>query len=172
MKRREVDFAEVIAELYYQTNVHAGGIGVLLTSMGKDGVPNVMTIGWGLYGWFYHGRPVVAVAVRPACHTFKLLDEVGAFVLAVPTDALADAAALCGKESGRDMDKFNQAALTPVASLHVAAPSIAQCPINIECRIYHKRRPPHFILAPQHREQPLEKQRTIYFAEVLATQCL
>jgi len=169
MKRREVEFGEVIGELYRQTNVHASGIGVLLTSIGADGGANVMTIGWGLYGWFYHRRAVVAVAVRPACHTFKLLDEVGEFVLGVPTETLAEAVAFCGKESGRDCDKFKEAGLTAVASAHVAAPSIAQCPINIECRIYHKERPPHFILTPEHREQPVEKQHTIYFAEVVGT---
>ena len=167
MARREVDFGTVIGELYGQTNVHGGGIGVLLTSMGADGAANVMTIGWGLYGWFYHGRPVVAVAVRPACHTFKLLDEVGEFVLGVPRDALAEAVAFCGEKSGRDVDKFKETGLTAVASVHLAAPSIAECPINIECRIYHKERPPHFILTPEHREQPVEAQHTIYFAEVV-----
>ena len=49
------------------------------------------------------------------------------------------------------------------------APSIAECPINVECRIYHKQRPPHYLLTPEHRRNPLEEQHTIYFGEVLGT---
>jgi len=135
MFRREVEFAEVIEALYRQTSSHAGGHGVLLTSVGSDGVPNVMTIGWGLYGWF--------------------------------SDAIAEQVRFCGVKSGRDCDKFKETGLTPVPSARVRAPSIAQCPIHVECRIYYKQRPPHFILTPEHRERPLAEQHTIYFAEVL-----
>ena len=167
MPRHEVAFADVIEQLYRQTDFHAGGHGVLLTSVGADGRPNAMTIGWGLYGYFYHGRPVAVAAVRPACHTFKLLDEVGEFVLCVPTDEIAEAVAFCGRESGRDHDKFRETGLTPIPSAQVRPVSIAECPIHVECRIYHKQRPPHGILTPEHREKPLEMQHTIYFAEVL-----
>ncbi len=166
--RREVNFADVIESLHRQTDFRgAGGHGVLLTSVGKDGRPNVMTIGWGLYGSFYHGHPVAVVAVRPACHTFKLLDEVGEFALCVPTDAQAEAAEFCGRESGRDCDKFAACGLTPTPSKLIRPPYIAECPIHVECRIYHKQRPPHYVLTPEHREKPLEAQHTIYYGEVL-----
>ena len=169
MTRKEINFAEAIEPLYRQTNAKETGIGVLLTSCDARGRPNVMTIGWGLYGWFYHDRPVAVVAVRPACHTFKLLDEVGEFVLCVPTEEQKAAVAFCGEQSGRDYDKFQETGLTPTQSTHVRPPSIVECPLHAECRVYHKQRPPHMILTPEHREKPLEEQHTIYFAEVVAT---
>ena len=165
MARREVSFADVIEELYRQTDGH----GVLLTSVGKEGRANAMTIGWGLYGCSHHGRPAAAVAVRPACYTSRLLDEVGEFVVCVPTDEMADAVAFCGSASGHDCEKFEETGLTPTPSTHVRPPSIAECPIHIECSIYHYQRPPHFILTPEHRQKPLAEQHTIYFAEVLGT---
>jgi len=167
MAREEVGFVDVIEDLYRRTDFHAGGPGVLLTSIGEQGRSNVMTIGWGLYGTFYHGRPMAVVAVRPACYTFGLLDEVGEFVLCVPTDQIAEQVAFCGKASGHDCDKFAESGLRPIPSTHVGPVSIAQCPVHVECRIYHKERPPHSILTPEHREKPLEAQHTIYFAEVL-----
>jgi flavin reductase (DIM6/NTAB) family NADH-FMN oxidoreductase RutF len=167
MPRREADFTDVIESVHRQTHFRGGGHGVLLTSCDADGHPNVMTIGWGLYGSFYHDRCVAVVAVRPACYTFKLLDQVGEFVICVPTDQIADAVAFCGRESGHTCDKFRETGLTPVPSTYVRPPSIAECPIHIECRIYHKQRPPHFILTPEHREKPLAAQHTIYFSEVL-----
>jgi len=141
--------------------------GLLLVSVGRDGRPNAMTIGWWLFGWFYHGNPVSVVAVRPACHTFKLLDEVPEFVVGVPTDEIAEAVKVCGSKSGRDMDKFKECGLTAIPSKHVRPPSVKECSLNIECRIYHAQRPPHMILTPEHRQKPVEMQHTIYFAEVL-----
>ena len=169
MSRREVPFADVIEDLYRQTDFHSGGHGVLLTSISEQGRSNAMTIGWGLYGTFYHGRPMAVVAVRPACFTFGLLDEVPEFVLCAPTDEIAEAVAFCGRASGHDCDKLAETGLTLVPSTHVRPVSIAECPVHVECRIYHAQRPPHYILTPEHREKPVEAQHTIYFAEVVGT---
>ena len=76
---------------------------------------------------------------------------------------------LCGTRSGRDMDKFEAAELTPVPSVDVKAPSIQECPINVECRVYTRVAPPHLLLTPEHRQRPVQEQHTIYFAEVLGT---
>lgn len=96
-----------------------------------------------------------------------MIEEVPEFVLGIPDDALQPAAALCGTRSGRDTDKFAAAGLTPVPSLHVRPPSIRECPLNIECRVYTKVAPPHLLLTPEHRQWPLAEQHTIYFAQVL-----
>ena len=170
MERRQVNFADVIEPLHRQTDFRGGGgMGVLLTSVGADGRPNVMTIGWGLYGCFYQGHNVAVVAVRPACHTFRLLDEVGEFALCVPTPDMAQVAAFCGNESGRDHDKFAECGFTTMPSRYIRPPCIAECPIQIECSIYYKQRPPHMVLTPEHRQKPVEAQHTIYYAEVLGS---
>ena len=163
MVRREVPFGECIGAAYERLT-HGG---CLLSTVGADGVANTMTVSWALLGYFYHGRPMVVVAVKPARHSFGLLEAVAEFVLSVPTPELAEAVAYCGRASGRDGDKFVAARLTAVPSVHVRAPSIAECPMNIECRVYHAERPPHGILTPEHRREPVEDQHTIYFAEVL-----
>ena len=169
MTRREVEFAEVIRPLHDQMHCGGGGIGVLLTSCSADGRPNIMALGWGFFGSYYHDHCVAVVAVRPACHTFKLLDEVPEFVLCVPTREIAEAVSFCGSASGRNHDKFAETGLTPLPSTYVRPPSIAECPIHVECRIYHPQRPPHMILTPEHRRAPLRAQHTIYFAEVLGS---
>jgi len=150
-----------------QTLSLAQTMGVLLVSIDEDGRPNIMTIGWLLLGRSYHKNPVAVVAIRPATHTFKLLDQVEEFVIAVPTLELGEAVAFCGEKSGRDMDKFKETGLTPIPSVHVRPPSIKECIVNMECRIYSKIRPPHYILTPEHRNAALSEQHTIYFAEVL-----
>ena len=138
--------------------------------MSGDGKPNAMTISWWLFGRFYHANPMSVVAVKPARYTFGLLEQVPELVVSVLTSERREAVAFCGCHSGRDTDKFAATGLTPEASLHVRAPSIKEAAVNIECRCYHVERPPHMLLTPEHREDPVDEQHSIYFAEVLAIQ--
>ena len=141
--------------------------GLLCSVVDEAGERNVLTLGWGQIGPFYHGHPVVSIAVTPLRYSWRFLEAVPEFVLGVPDDSLRPACELCGTCSGRDLEKYAAAGLTPVPSLHVRPPSIAECPINMECRIYTKITPPHELLTPEHRRRPLAEQHTIYFAEVL-----
>ena len=163
--RIELDFWEHATEILNRMRSD----GLLCTVVDTAGNVNVITLGWGQIGPFYHGHPVCTIAVTPQRYSWRFLEEVPEFVLAVPDDRLSEAASLCGTKSGRDMDKFKAAGLTPVPSAHVRAPSIAECPINIECRTYTSVQPPHLLLTPEHRKRPVGEQHTIYFAEVLGT---
>ena len=119
----------------------------------------LLTLGWGQFGPFYHGNPVFVIAVTPLRYSWRFLEQVGEFVIAVPDDSLQQAVRHCGTTSGRDHDKFAAAGLTAVPSVHVRAPSIRECPINIECRVYTKIAPPHMLLTPEHRQRPVEQHR-------------
>lgn len=141
--------------------------GVLISCTGKEGKPNLITVSWWLFGWFYHGNPMSVIAIRPDRFSHHLLEEVPEFVVAIPTLEIRPAVDFCGKYSGRDHDKFAETGLTPVPSYHVRPPSVAECVANFECRIYEAVHAPHMLLTPEHRQQPLERQHTIYFAEVL-----
>ncbi len=143
--------------------------GILCTVIDHQGADNVLTLGWGQIGPAYHDHPICIIAITPRRYSWRFIQEVPEFVLGIPDDDLQDAVALCGTKSGRDMDKFEAANLTRVPSVHVKAPSIRECPINIECRAYTRVMPPHELLTPEHRRWPVEEQHTIYFAEVLGT---
>ena len=143
--------------------------GVLCVVSNLAGQLNIITLGWSQIGPFYHGNPVLTIAVTPQRYSWRFLEEVNEFVIAVPDESMAQAAKICGTLSGRDIDKFQFCALTAVPSQRVEPPSILECPVNIECRIYSKVAPPHLLLTPEHRLEPIDHQHTIYFAEVLGT---
>jgi len=159
----KANIADYLGTAYHKAN-HGG---VLISVMGNDGKPNAMTISWWLFGPFYHDNDMSVIAVTPLRYTYKLLEEGGEFVVVVPSDEMADAVTFCGEKSGRDYDKFAETGLVPVESYHVRPPSVEGAILNIECRVYHKERPPHMILTPEHRESPIPDQHTIYFGEVL-----
>ena len=164
-KRVELDFYTCADEIL--ARLRQGG--VLCTVVDQGGNSNLLTLGWGQIGPFYHGHPVFIIAVTPLRYSWRFLEQVPEFVIAVPDDTLEEATALCGSKSGRDLDKFEAAGLTRVPSVRVRPPSIRECPINVECRIYARISPPHMLLTPEHRQRPVEEQHTIYFAEALGT---
>ena len=165
IERVELDFWAHTGEIL--TRMRNGG--GLCTVVDEQGEKNVLTLGWGQIGPFYHNHPVFVIAVTPLRYSWRFLEQVHEFVIAVPNDALQGAVKLCGTRSGRDVDKFEAAGLTSVPSVHVRAPSILECPLNVECRIYARVAPPHMLLTPEHRQRPVQEQHTIYFAEVLGT---
>lgn len=60
-------------------------------------------------------------------------------VIAIPTAELADKVVACGNSSGRKTDKFRAFGLTAQQASLVAAPLVAECYANLECRVVDTR---------------------------------
>jgi len=143
--------------------------GLLLVTMGADGKPNVMTIGWGMMGPIW-SRPVFIVLVRPSRHSYSRLEQVGDFTVNVPPRELAAAVSHCGTVSGRDHDKFQEMQLTPIPSREVRPPIVKECVVHYECRTLHRND-----VAPEALAQAVREEfyaggdfHRIYFGEIVA----
>ncbi|MBR2459862.1 MAG: flavin reductase family protein [Clostridia bacterium] len=104
-----------------------------LVSCGSIEKPNVLTVAWT--GILNTHPPKTYISVRPSRHSYGLIKESGEFVINLTTAPLTRAADFCGVRSGRDTDKFAQCSLTPEPSTEVSAPSIAESPVSLECRV-------------------------------------
>ncbi len=111
--------------------------GILLVSQDAEGKPNAMTIGWCTLGTIW-GKPIMSVLVRPSRYTYGLMEVTNDFTVNVGSRELLSAVAFCGRESGRDVDKFDHLGLTAVPSQHVKSPIIGECVIHYECKVVHK----------------------------------
>lgn len=94
---------------------------------------NMLTVSWT--GTICSDPPMCYVSIRPERHSYELIRRTGAFVINLTTRELARAADWCGVRSGRQWNKFREMGLTAVPSEVVAAPVIAESPLNIECRV-------------------------------------
>lgn len=94
---------------------------------------NLLTVAWT--GTVCTNPPMCSISVRPERHSYGIIRRTGEFVINLTTRRLARATDWCGVRSGRDWDKFREMGLTPVASETVAAPLLAESPVNIECRV-------------------------------------
>ena len=124
-------------EYFAQTMQRVSEEGVLLVTVGADGNPNVMTIGWGMLGEVWY-RPIFLVLVRPSRHSYSRMEQVSDFTVNVLPRELSAAAGLCGSVSGRDRDKFQEAKLTPAPGREVRSPVIKECVVHYECRTVHR----------------------------------
>ena len=95
--------------------------------------PNIITVAWT--GTVCSDPAMVFISVRPERYSYDIIRDTGEFVINLTTEKLAHATDLCGVKSGRDIDKFQELNLTPLPSKHVSAPSIAESPVSIECRV-------------------------------------
>lgn len=98
--------------------------------------PNLITVAW--CGNINTNPAMLSISVQPSRHSHAVIDATGEFVVNLPSARLAWAVDYCGVVSGRDVDKFAAAKLTPVAVAGVACPGVLECPINIACRTERK----------------------------------
>lgn len=106
---------------------------VMVSVRDKKGNDNIITVAWA--GTVCTNPPMVSISVRPERHSYQMIKESGEFVINLVTKDLVFATDYCGVKSGRDVDKFKEMKLKKEKAEKVAAPLIAQSPVNLECRV-------------------------------------
>lgn len=106
---------------------------VMISVADKAGKANIITVAWA--STVCTNPPMVSISVRPERYSYDILKETGEFVINLTTKDLAFATDYCGVKSGRDVDKFKEMHLTPLAGEKVKAPLIKESPVNLECRV-------------------------------------
>lgn len=106
---------------------------VMVSVADKAGKTNILTVAWT--GTVCSDPAMLYISVRPERYSHHMIKESGEFVVNLTTKALAKATDYCGVRSGKDVDKWKEAKLTPGKAQKVSAPIIEESPVNIECRV-------------------------------------
>ncbi len=148
--KRKIQIWDYAGQILEQT-----GKGVLLTTKAGDRV-NTMTIGWGMLG-IQWSKPVFIAFVRQSRFTKELLDQNEEFTVNVPVGEFnKQILGLCGRKSGRDVDKIGQLGLTLEEPTAIGVPGIRELPLTLECRVIYRQ--------DQVLEQLEESSRSHYYA--------
>lgn len=130
---------------------------------------NTMTVAWGSFGtmWF---KPFVMVVVRPPRYTYEFMEQYDNFTLSAFPIELKPQLEFCGKHSGRNIDKFAETNLTPIASSVVSSPSFEQAKLIIECRkiYFDDLKPENFLDEKIVTFYPAKDYHRMYFGEILS----
>ncbi len=71
----------------------------------------------------------------PRKDTLRNVEETGEFVVNVVSDSIAEAANIAAAEVAPDVDEFELAGFTPVPSIRVRPPRVAESPAAMECKV-------------------------------------
>jgi flavin reductase (DIM6/NTAB) family NADH-FMN oxidoreductase RutF len=107
---------------------------VVLVSSAWKGRHNIMTVGWHTVLEFTPS--LVGCVIAESNVSFEMIRRSRECVLNVPTLDLADKVVGIGNCDGDTVDKFARFHLTPQKAAQVAAPLIAECHANLECRLH------------------------------------
>jgi len=105
----------------------------LVTSCDSAGVPNIAAIAWIVP--LSVRPPLVGFALRPSRHSYRFIRETKEFVVNVAPYEVASEALLCGRRSGKDVDKFAVTGLTPGKAQRVRPPIVVECVSHLECKV-------------------------------------
>jgi flavin reductase (DIM6/NTAB) family NADH-FMN oxidoreductase RutF len=105
---------------------------VLITASSK-GKTNVMAVAWIVPVSI--NPPILAMSIKAERYTYKLIDESGFFTVNIPSFENEKEVLICGRKSGRDVDKFKLAKFTTEPGRCIDAPIIKECVAHIECRV-------------------------------------
>jgi flavin reductase (DIM6/NTAB) family NADH-FMN oxidoreductase RutF len=105
----------------------------LVTCVDADGKANIITIAWAIPVSVV--PPLLGISIRPTRYSYSLIKSTKEFVMNVPGIEMAQVVLYCGRNSGRDVDKFKVTGLTPGKAKQVQAPIIEECVAHLECRV-------------------------------------
>ncbi len=101
----------------------------------KKNNPNLATVSWG--GICCSEPPCIAISLRKETLTYHNIKENNAFTVNIPSEKHAKLADFFGLVSGKEVDKFKKAKLTPIKSERVNAPYIEEFPYSLHCTVLH-----------------------------------
>lgn len=106
---------------------------VVLVSTARKGKVNVMTMSWHTMMDFE--PPLIGCIISNRNYSFGMLKATKECVINIPTVELSKQVVGCGNTTGRKINKFEVFHLTPLAASEVNAPLIAECYVNLECKV-------------------------------------
>lgn len=106
---------------------------VIVSCRGTDGKNNALAVAYCCNCSF--APPMVMVGIVPSRHSYKMIKETGVFVVNLVTEEQKEMFDYLGSHSGKDEDKFAKLNIKVEEGIKVNAPLLADCPVNIECKI-------------------------------------
>ncbi|TFG16458.1 MAG: flavin reductase family protein [Promethearchaeota archaeon] len=106
---------------------------VALISAEYEGKESIITLAW--VGTVCSSPPMVSISIRPSRFSYELVKSSREFVINIPTSSMIKQINLCGSKSGKTTDKWRICGFTKQLSKTISVPAIAECPVNMECKV-------------------------------------
>ncbi|HPX27273.1 MAG TPA: flavin reductase [Treponemataceae bacterium] len=134
------NFTTIKAEDFSENSIKLIGSDWMLITAGsissdeyiQDKSFNTMTASWGGMGFLWN-KPAAFIFVRPQRFTFNFTEKEDVFTLSFFSSDYRGALSLCGKVSGKDVNKVKEAGLTPI-TVENGSVAFQEASIILECK--------------------------------------
>lgn len=106
---------------------------VLVSCRSKSGEDNALAVGYCCNCSF--DPPMIMAGIVPSRYSYKMVKETGYFVVNLVPEEYEETFKYLGSHSGRDEDKLAKMNVKLDEGVKVNAPILADCPVNIECKV-------------------------------------
>jgi flavin reductase (DIM6/NTAB) family NADH-FMN oxidoreductase RutF len=116
-------------------NIHFPLIGqvVLVTSINREKIPNLAPKSW--ISVFARKPAIVGFGCNVNHDTSKNILSTGEFVINIPGAELAKKIWRASESKGQDSKEIEKVGLTPIKSVKITTPRIAECKAHLECSL-------------------------------------
>ena len=111
--------------------VNAGALALISASY--EGSSTITPIAWHMP--VSSNPKLFAAAFAHKRYSLELALASGCFCINIPGASLKEQVLICGKNSGRDMDKFKETGLTAVKCNKIPSLYVSECIAHIECSV-------------------------------------
>ena len=118
-------------------NLYIGGA---FFTVGDNSKVNTMTISWGSIGYMWR-RPMFMAMIRDSRYSYEFLELGKTYTISIPFNKnKKEALDICGRYSGRNVNKKELANIKYIPSKIVKTPIVEGCEKYYECRIVLKQK--------------------------------
>jgi flavin reductase (DIM6/NTAB) family NADH-FMN oxidoreductase RutF len=122
-----------MAKITLKPSTYLYPVPAAMVTCGPQERPNIITLAW--VGTVCSNPPMVGISIRPSRYSHELITQHGEFAVNLPTAQQVQLVDHCGTVSGRALDKFSEAGLSPLPASAIGTVIIAECPLNLECKV-------------------------------------
>lgn len=105
----------------------------VLVGCGSGDSPNLITVAWT--GILCSHPPKTYISLRKERYSYDIIKKNGVFTINIPSSDLVKSVDFCGVKSGREVNKFEQCALSFQKCFEIDTISVNECPISLECKV-------------------------------------
>lgn len=106
---------------------------VLLVTSKCEDIENVFTVSWA--GIACSHPEYITISIKPSRFSYAIIKKSGFFTANIVNEKLLSKADYCGTVSGKNHDKFRECNFTKLQGHAIDVPILADCPVNIECKL-------------------------------------
>jgi len=139
----------------------------MLVSAGNSKHYNTMTAAWGAIGVLWH-KNISIIYIRPQRYTYQFIESNEIYTLSFFSDEYKNVYKICGSTSGREVNKAEEAGITPLET-DFGSIGFKEARLIIECRkLYHQDLDPSkFLDEDIESHYPLKDYHRMYVGEIL-----